>query len=473
MGFVPIGSLAMPFNGHFDGNWGSVGTVNQFSEGRISGIAINRPNQNYVGLFGVTGANAVLSNILLSGLAVTGGNYVGGLVGLNQGQINNIGFEHSFVVGNNNVGLISGVNTKTISNVFSFADRLLGNVNVGGITGINTGTISDAIIANYMHGNANVGALAGLNTGSIVDSFWDTDVTGSLTPTGANTGVLSHDWAGCIGGFPTCTNGGFVDLSDMKSFLTHANGGYGLVSQSWNQSIWSITPGYSYPYSKAVFGSDAQVYSGNLSTPSANQIIGLFYGVTQVKFTNFDLTGAKFYTMITGADGSFYNVSNEIASGTPVALLITGGSYKGSIAFANPSDNLINPSGSIRGLLIPTSPRSDPQPTDNSAVNLLTVLGLFDGFTLDQLAGFTPSTGGTQAIFGNLVAFQKALSQYIGQNNDNYSLEYYYLNSGGNTIKIYTSVEDNIREIINGTFLDNMNAIKHYEIHELARSCHV
>jgi len=68
-GWLPIGNLAAPFMGEFDGG----GYV-------IRGLTINRSVTDYVGLFGVARA-ATFRRIGFSALGVTGGGYTGGLVG--------------------------------------------------------------------------------------------------------------------------------------------------------------------------------------------------------------------------------------------------------------------------------------------------------------------------------------------------------------------------------------------------------
>ncbi len=69
-GFAPLGTSASnSFAGVFDGR----GQI-------ITGLTINRPGENYVGLFGYT-SNATIRNIGLVGGALTGGSVVGGLVG--------------------------------------------------------------------------------------------------------------------------------------------------------------------------------------------------------------------------------------------------------------------------------------------------------------------------------------------------------------------------------------------------------
>ncbi len=69
LGWNPIGDNTNEFNGTFDG----LGFT-------ISNLYINRPTQDYVGLFGYTN-NATIKNIGLNDVDITGNSYVGGLVG--------------------------------------------------------------------------------------------------------------------------------------------------------------------------------------------------------------------------------------------------------------------------------------------------------------------------------------------------------------------------------------------------------
>ncbi len=59
-GFNPIGNLSNKFNGTFDG----LGFT-------ISNLYINRPSQDYIGLFGYTN-NATIKNIGLKDVNITG-----------------------------------------------------------------------------------------------------------------------------------------------------------------------------------------------------------------------------------------------------------------------------------------------------------------------------------------------------------------------------------------------------------------
>ncbi len=60
----------VPFEGHFDGD-----------HHVISGLTIDRPTEVTVGFFGFTSSNAVVENLGLEAVSITGGNNTGALVG--------------------------------------------------------------------------------------------------------------------------------------------------------------------------------------------------------------------------------------------------------------------------------------------------------------------------------------------------------------------------------------------------------
>jgi hypothetical protein len=72
-GFAPIGDNLNSFTGVLNGQ----GHV-------VSGLTINRPTTNFVGLIGaMSGSAALVTTIGLAGGSVSGQDFVGGLVGRN------------------------------------------------------------------------------------------------------------------------------------------------------------------------------------------------------------------------------------------------------------------------------------------------------------------------------------------------------------------------------------------------------
>jgi len=96
-GFLPIGVNGDGFNGTFDGG-----------NNTISGIYINRPNTNLIGLFGVIEDGASVSNLGLENVNITGYDDVGALVGGLSGTVTNV-YSTGQVNGNISVGGLAGI----------------------------------------------------------------------------------------------------------------------------------------------------------------------------------------------------------------------------------------------------------------------------------------------------------------------------------------------------------------------------
>ena len=125
-GFSPIGTFdkfdpSTRFRGTFKGQGYT-----------ISGLTIDRPAQNYVGLFGLPN-NASITNVTLADLAVTGNDNVGGLVGVNAGTVSES----------------------------SASGRVTGDDYVGGLVGRNHELVCGSEARGSVSGNTNVGDLVG------------------------------------------------------------------------------------------------------------------------------------------------------------------------------------------------------------------------------------------------------------------------------------------------------------------------
>ena len=87
--WTPIGYIAddniIKFNGDFNG-------LNH----KINNLNINSPQKLYQGLFANTGSSAKINSVVITG-SITGGKYVGAIVGYNEGRIRNCGNEASII----------------------------------------------------------------------------------------------------------------------------------------------------------------------------------------------------------------------------------------------------------------------------------------------------------------------------------------------------------------------------------------
>src|SRR5690606_40475278 len=115
-GFVPVGHTdqAHSFQGSFDGRGHA-----------IAGLTIDRPGEDYAGLFGRT-YDATLANVGLEGGSVSGSNFVGGLVGWQDGG----SIEQSYATG-----------------------AVEGTLDVGGLVGYQLGSITQSYATGAVEGS--------------------------------------------------------------------------------------------------------------------------------------------------------------------------------------------------------------------------------------------------------------------------------------------------------------------------------
>ncbi|MFX4282154.1 beta strand repeat-containing protein [Aliarcobacter butzleri] len=166
LGWNPIGNLSNKFNGTFDGKGFT-----------ISNLYINRPTQDYIGLFGYESSTSFIRNLGLVNATVTGKDFVGGLVGTKYGLIEN-SYAIGTISGDSKVGGLVGDNNAKIENSYATGE-VRGNSRVGGLVGQNNGV---NIINSYASGtvtrlsgnDTNFGGLLGYaNFGTITNSFYD------------------------------------------------------------------------------------------------------------------------------------------------------------------------------------------------------------------------------------------------------------------------------------------------------------
>jgi filamentous hemagglutinin family protein len=224
-GFVPIGNLGTAFTGTFEG-------MNH----TISGLVINRPTENNVGLLGrVTGG--VIQNVGLVNINVNGSWNVGTLAGANGGDISG-----SYATGNvqdgdgsvviGGTGGLVGYNSGTIQNSYAdvgvaAVDIVYSEGGIGGLVGYNQGIITNTYAAGHLTGPAGnaVGGLVGKNTGTVNDSFWNTDAFGNSTSQGG-TGLTSVQ---------------------MMQFASFGSWGESIANTGDAGTVWRIYEGHTAP----------------------------------------------------------------------------------------------------------------------------------------------------------------------------------------------------------------------------------
>jgi hypothetical protein len=166
-GFAPIGSDE-PFTGTLDGD----GHV-------IEGLTINRGNET--GLFSVLGEDGLVKDVKLVDVEVSGASKTGGLVGKNEGRIQNVHVEGD-VDGSSRAGGLVGANWTGGIYMSSAEVDVSSDVTAGGLVGMNKRTIENSHARGSVEADSVAGGLTAVNTyiGAIRDSYATGDVTGEV-----------------------------------------------------------------------------------------------------------------------------------------------------------------------------------------------------------------------------------------------------------------------------------------------------
>jgi len=252
-GFVPIGSSTTRFTGRFDGQGHT-----------ISGLFINLPLQDDVGLFGMA-SNSTIRHVGLIGADITGSKYVGALAGSTGGIADDV-YATSFSVTalDSYVGGLVGYNNSALTNAYA-TGVIKGNNGVGGLVGFNANSLSGVHAAGTVTGNDYVGGLVGYN-----------NLQATITGAYATGTVTGHD-----------SVGGLVGYNDTVpitgSYATGDVGGNnyvgGLVGYNWGALSSSYASG-SVNGNSAVGGLAG--YDFISATVSSSYATGSVTGATQV-----------------------------------------------------------------------------------------------------------------------------------------------------------------------------------------------
>jgi hypothetical protein len=190
-GWVPLGDSNWAFTGVFDGQGHS-----------ITGLTINRPDDEFVGLFrlvGMYGHGGTISNLGLVGGSVTGGSDVGMLAGFSYyTTVSNV-YATGDVSGVDYVGgLLGYANGATIRD-----SHVTGNAFAGGLVGSGY----ESRLSNvYATGDVSVGGLIGSTYKAVLDSAYATgkviggDQTGGLIGTDRNDTITNVYASGNVTG---------------------------------------------------------------------------------------------------------------------------------------------------------------------------------------------------------------------------------------------------------------------------------
>lgn len=164
-GFEPV----KEFRGTFDGNGYAV-----------RDLTIDRADQSEVGLFASTGSGALVTNVELRNADVTGNEYVGTLVGRNNGEVSDSHVSGD-VTGERNVGGLVGFNRGGIVVRSSSTANVTANTrNAGGLVGRNSGEVNASYTDAAVEGDTAMGGVVGYNLGKVRNSYSTSKVSGRV-----------------------------------------------------------------------------------------------------------------------------------------------------------------------------------------------------------------------------------------------------------------------------------------------------
>ena len=265
-GFEPVGTSLNRFQGKFNGDYFS-----------ITGLFINRPTTDFVGLFGDA---PNIQNVSLIDVNITGRDNVGGLLGFRRFVfIRNVSVSGT-VKGRNSVGLMAGA---------MFGATLLNDDA--------TGTVS---------GSTKVGGLVGeIQRASFVNnSFAIADVSGS------------SEVGGLAGNFGRFQLGALMENSYAEGTVTGSNTVGGLVGRLIRRAV----------INNSNSGATVIATSGS----SAGGLVGSSSGTIDNSFATGSVSGIFFVGGLLGGGSRFSSVSNSFATGNVNGRGILGGLVGGN-----------------------------------------------------------------------------------------------------------------------------------------------
>jgi hypothetical protein len=309
-GFAPVGNGVTNFTGLFDGQ-------NHI----VSGLVINRPSSDYVGLFGYLDSGSMVSNVGLLGGSVTGRTSVGALAGASFGAV-----MQSYAT-----GAVAGT-----------------DVSVGGLVGDNYGSIAQSYATGAVTGAYYyAGGLVGSNAGYITQSY----ATGAVTApnqagglVGYNFGIVTQSYAtGAVNG--TDEVGGLVGLNQYYVIGSYATGAVsgttyvgGLVGNNFNPDGNGIVQSYwdSYTTGQAAgIGGGTAPTGLSAVTSDPAQATAANYAFKQSAYGNFDFTpdnASASWFIVDGKTRPFgqWEYSTNISNAHQLQLMVMnlGASYK-------------------------------------------------------------------------------------------------------------------------------------------------
>jgi len=331
---APGGNPWIAFAGVFDGN-----------NHVIRNPYISMANREGVGLFGYVVSPGQINNLGLEGGSIVAQKHVGGLVGLNSGDVINCYSTGSEVGGGESAGGLVGFNRGVIINCYSTGSGSSGGLFVGGLVGENdNGFILNCYSTDTVDGGHTVGGLVGHNyKGTIANCY----STGSVSGHGYRHGLVGMNYEGAItnsfwdvntSGLTTSDGGTGKTTAEMQEIDTFLGAGWDFVAETANgtSNFWQMPEAPGYPVISTFNGYTPPVLSGGgteadpyiVSNSNELGAVWLRSSAHYLVAGDIDLEGIKwnapiiphFRGVFDGNDHTFRNVDVNMPGGSRVGL---------------------------------------------------------------------------------------------------------------------------------------------------------
>lgn len=270
--------------------FGYVGSGAYIQNVRFSNATTDVSNVQYSGvLASQVKSGATIKNCQVYSSSVSGGNYIGLIASLNEGEITNCSVAGASTLTAKNLGTIAGgIAGKNLGNISkasvgSLIAGLSSNANgeFGGVAGVNSGIITDSSVSGIIFnltssGSVNVGGIAGTNERNINLS----------TVNSAKLSASTTNQTVCVGGVAGLNNLN-ANISQCKVLDSNLLGYYvGGISAFNSGNITRSTAGENYG------GTVSGVYAGGLVSinKSSGSIDNCLVGTTMATISASKLT---------------------------------------------------------------------------------------------------------------------------------------------------------------------------------------
>ena len=225
-GWMPIGTSANQFKGIFDGN-----------NKTITGLTINRPAADNIGLFGYLYIDSKVQNIRIIDASVIGKARVGGVAGYAWGAtVENCAVVGSISGADNVGGTVGRISSGTVQNCYSTGSVTGSGDYVGGIMGYlehNATTVRRCYSGSSVSGRFNVGGIVGeVGVATVQDCYSTGNIKGVLYVGGVAGEVSS-------GSVQNCYSTGSVLGTDSEGYI---GGVAGVLSSGTVKNCVALNP---------------------------------------------------------------------------------------------------------------------------------------------------------------------------------------------------------------------------------------